>query len=147
MPRDQLLASSFLELAEQLGYARTHVVPVRNWDTHLGAPRLFETRSRDLDDEDLPVLRSLVGVATIGLLHERTLRRRELVATALQAALTQRLVMEQALWSRGGTGGHRARDGLRPHARLPAAAPDPARGGRAARPRPHAAPRRDAAGP
>lgn len=96
MPRDQLLASSFLELAEQLGYARTHVVPMRNRDTHLGALSLFETRSRDLDADDLAVLRALVGVATIGLLHERTPRRRELVATALQAALTQRVVMEQA---------------------------------------------------
>ena len=86
----------FTDRAEQLGYTRTHVVPMRNRSTHLGALSLFETRPRDLDDDDLAVLRALVGVATIGLLHERTPRRRELVATALQAALTQRVVLEQA---------------------------------------------------
>lgn len=86
----------FTELAEQLGFARTHVVPMRNRDTHLGALSLFETRARDLDADDVAVLRALVGVATIGLLHERSPRRRELVASALQSALTQRVVMEQA---------------------------------------------------
>lgn len=86
----------FTDRAEQLGYTRTHVVPMGNRTTHLGALSLFETRARDIGDDDLAVLHALVGVATIGLLHERTPRRRELVATALQVALTQRVVLEQA---------------------------------------------------
>ncbi len=86
----------FTAAARELGYEHAHVVPMRNRTHVLGALSLFDSSSEGIDADDLAIVQALAGVATIGLLHERAPRRRELLASALQEALAQRVVMEQA---------------------------------------------------
>jgi AmiR/NasT family two-component response regulator len=49
-----------------------------------------------LDADAVGLGQALANVATIGILHERTNRHRELVVEQLQAALDSRILIEQA---------------------------------------------------
>ena len=62
----------------------------------IGALNLFRAEPGPLDPADLRIGQALADVATIGLLHERNVRRRETVAEQLQGALNSRVVIEQA---------------------------------------------------
>ena len=86
----------------------------------IGALNLFRAAPGGLDPADLRIAQALADVATIGLLHERNVRRRETVAEQLQAALNSRVVIEQAkgkLAERLGINMDRAFTMLRNHAR------------------------------
>ena len=65
-------------------------------DQVIGALNLFRAEPGPLDPADLRIAQDLADVATIGLLHERNVRRRETVAEQLQGALNSRVVIEQA---------------------------------------------------
>ena len=65
-------------------------------DQVIGALNLFRAEPGPLDPADLRIAQALADVATIGLLHERNVRRREAVAEQLQAALNSRVMIEQA---------------------------------------------------
>ena len=65
-------------------------------DQVIGALNLFRAEPGPFDPADLRIGQALADVATIGLLHERNVRRRETVAEQLQAALNSRVVIEQA---------------------------------------------------
>ena len=65
----------------------------RAWPTPLN---LFSSVPGGLDPAVARAARCLVDVATIGILHERALREREVVAGQLQVALNSRVVIEQA---------------------------------------------------
>jgi hypothetical protein len=62
----------------------------------IGALNLFRTRPGLLDPEELRIGQALADVATIGLLQERNVRRINIAAEQLQAALTSRVIIEQA---------------------------------------------------
>ena len=62
----------------------------------IGAFNLFDTRTGTLDAETIRLGQALADVATIGLLQERAIRRRETLAEQLQSALNSRIVIEQA---------------------------------------------------
>ena len=62
----------------------------------IGALNLFRAEPGQFDPVDVRIGQALADVATIGLLHERNVRRREAVAEQLQAALNSRVVIEQA---------------------------------------------------
>jgi len=86
----------FAAAAVQAGFATVEALPMRLRDQVIGALNLFRTESSPLDPADLRIGQALADVATIGLLHERNVRRRETVAEQLQAALNSRVIIEQA---------------------------------------------------
>src|SRR5580704_7910995 len=76
----------FTPAALQAGFTAVHALPMRLREQVLGGLNLFHDRPGPFDSAD----------ATIGLLHERSLRRAEVVGEQLQAALNSRVVIEQA---------------------------------------------------
>lgn len=87
------------------GFRAVHAVPLRLRDDTIGAFNLFSTQPGALPDAALHIARALADVATISILHERAVHRREAVIEQLEAALNSRVILEQAkgvLAERGG---------------------------------------------
>jgi GAF domain-containing protein len=102
------------------GYRSVHAVPMRLRDETIGALNLFRIRPGALERDELLIAQALADVATIGILQERAIRRREVLAEQLQAALNSRVTIEQAkgvLAERGQLEMERAFQVLRGHAR------------------------------
>jgi hypothetical protein len=62
----------------------------------IGALNFFDTAPGSLAADKLSIGRALADVATIGLLQERAIRRRDVLTAQLQTALNRRIVIEQA---------------------------------------------------
>ena len=86
----------FAEAAARAGFATVEALPMRLRDQVIGALNLFRAEPDSFDPADLRIAQALADVATIGLLHERNVRRSETVAEQLQAALNSRVMIEQA---------------------------------------------------
>ncbi|MGY2701879.1 MULTISPECIES: GAF and ANTAR domain-containing protein [unclassified Nocardioides] len=86
----------FTREARSLGFASAQVVPMRMRSDVLGALNLLYHEPTVLGPDDVAVAQALAGVATIGLLQERTPRQKEILAEQLQTALALRVVVEQA---------------------------------------------------
>ena len=86
----------FAQAAAQAGFATVEALPMRLRDQVIGALNLFRREPGPFEPRDLRIAQALADVATIGLLHERNVRRRDTVAEQLQAALNSRVVIEQA---------------------------------------------------
>ncbi|HXL90387.1 MAG TPA: GAF and ANTAR domain-containing protein [Streptosporangiaceae bacterium] len=93
---DQARWPRFAAAATHAGFGTVHALPMRLRDQVVGALNLFGTGTALLGPADLRVGQALADVATIGLLQERNVRRSEIVAEQLQAALNSRVVIEQA---------------------------------------------------
>jgi hypothetical protein len=65
-------------------------------DQVIGALNLFASAPGPFGPADVRIGQALADVATIGLLQQRTVRRRETIAEQLQAALNSRVIIEQA---------------------------------------------------
>jgi GAF domain-containing protein len=65
-------------------------------DQVIGALNLFRAEPGPFDLAELRIGQALADVATIGLLHQQSVRRRETLAEQLQAALNSRVAIEQA---------------------------------------------------
>ena len=86
----------FAEAAARSGFRTVEALPMRLRDQVIGALNLFRAEPGPIDPADLRIGQALADVATLGLLHERNVRRREAVAEQLQAALNSWVVIEQA---------------------------------------------------
>jgi transcriptional regulator with GAF, ATPase, and Fis domain len=86
----------FARAAVQGGFRSVQALPMRLRDQVIGALNLFGAGPAPFEAADLRIGQALADVATIGLLHERNVRRRETVAEQLQGALNSRVVIEQA---------------------------------------------------
>ena len=86
----------FAPRAIQEGCCAVHALPMRLRTQIIGGLNLFRAQPGPLPPEDLRVGQALADVATIGILHERALRRSEILAEQLQTALNNRVSIEQA---------------------------------------------------
>ena len=83
--------------ARQLaGFGAVQALPMRLRDQVIGALNLFRDAPGGFDPDDVRVGQALADVATIGLLHERSIRRSDALNEQLQSALNSRVVIEQA---------------------------------------------------
>lgn len=86
----------FARVAESVGFASVHAVPMRLQDSVLGTLGLFGNTPGPLDDDDLALAQALVHVASVAIVNERSASDRDVVNAQLQHALTSRVVLEQA---------------------------------------------------
>lgn len=86
----------FKTVTEEAGYQSVHALPLRLRSQVIGAMNLFCENRTTLNDDDLVVGQALSDVATIGLLQERAVRQKEVLAEQLQSALNSRVLIEQA---------------------------------------------------
>jgi len=86
----------FTAAATEVGFAAVHALPMRLRTDVIGALNLFGTASGALDDERLRVGQALADIATVGLLQQRAIHRRDVVTEQLQNALNSRVTIEQA---------------------------------------------------
>jgi GAF domain-containing protein len=86
----------FRDSARAQGFRSVVAVPLRLRQTTIGTLNLLRNATGELPPDDLIAARAFADVATIGILHERSLRESELVREQLQRALNSRVVIEQA---------------------------------------------------
>jgi GAF domain-containing protein len=86
----------FTVAAGEVGFAAVHALPMRLRTEVIGALNLFHTNPGALDEGKLRVGQALADVATIGLLQQRAIRRRDILTEQLQTALNSRVLIEQA---------------------------------------------------
>jgi transcriptional regulator with GAF, ATPase, and Fis domain len=86
----------FAPAALQAGFAAVQALPMRLREQVIGALNLFRAVPGELDPADVRVGQALADVATISLLHERSMRHSDALNEQLQTALNSRVVIEQA---------------------------------------------------
>ena len=110
----------FTEAARDLGFATCHALPLRLRRQVIGALNLFTIGTERLSDDQLAVAQGMADIATIGLLHERTVHDQVVLSEQLQTALHSRILIEQAkgvLSAHAGTSVEEAFRLMRSHAR------------------------------
>jgi len=86
----------FTAAARQAGFAAVQALPMRLREQVIGALNLFRATPGAFDPANVRVGQALADVATISLLHERSMRRSDTLNEQLQAALNSRVIIEQA---------------------------------------------------
>jgi transcriptional regulator with GAF, ATPase, and Fis domain len=86
----------FSAAAAEVGFVAVHALPMRLRNEVIGALNLFDIKPVGLDAEMFRIGQALADVATIGLLQQRAIRRRDALTEQLQAALNSRVLIEQA---------------------------------------------------
>ena len=86
----------FAPAARQAGFGAVQALPMRLREQVIGALNLFRADAGALAPADIRVAQALADVATISLLHERSMRHSDTLNEQLQAALNSRVVIEQA---------------------------------------------------
>ncbi|MFS8097389.1 GAF and ANTAR domain-containing protein [Lentzea alba] len=86
----------FARAAAEAGFAAVHALPMRLRDTVVGGLNLFSAQPGRLSTDVVGLGQALANVATVGILHQRTIRHSEIVVEQLQATLDSRILLEQA---------------------------------------------------
>ncbi len=86
----------FAPKAVAAGFCSADALPLRLRSQAVGSLNLFRARPGGLSSQQLRLAQALADAATIGILQQRTIRQGEVTAGQLQAALTSRVVIEQA---------------------------------------------------
>src|ERR1700685_2120058 len=110
----------FAPAARQAGFAAVQALPMRLREQVIGALNLFRAAPGALAPAEIRVGQALADVATISLLHERSMRHSDTLNEQLQTALNSRVIIEQAkgkLAERLGVDMDQAFGLLRDHAR------------------------------
>ncbi len=88
--------ADFRRVCRENGFRSVYAIPLRLRETTIGTLNLFPPNTGELNEDDARAAQALADMATIGILHERSWRAADTVRTQLQAALTSRIVIEQA---------------------------------------------------
>ena len=88
--------SEFRRTALENGFAAVEAIPMRLRDVTIGTLNLLRSEPGSPPEEDMAAARAFADVATIGILHERTVRESEGLSAQLQTALNSRVLIEQA---------------------------------------------------
>jgi hypothetical protein len=86
----------FTAAAAEVGFAAVHALPMRLRTEVIGALNFFDTNPGALGAGKLRIGQALADVATIGLLQQRAIHRRDMLTEQLQTALNSRVLIEQA---------------------------------------------------
>jgi GAF domain-containing protein len=86
----------FAAAARDAGFTAVQALPMRLREQVIGALNLFRAIPGPFDPADVRVGQALADVATISLLHERSMRDSEILNEQLQTALNSRVIIEQA---------------------------------------------------
>lgn len=86
----------FTSFARDTGYRSVHAFPMRLRAETIGALNLFGEEPAALSAGDRRIGQALADVATIGIIQERAIARRDLLAEQLEGALNSRVTIEQA---------------------------------------------------
>lgn len=86
----------FATAAMSQGVRSVYAIPLRLRETTIGTLNLMRAEPGELNEHDVRAAKAFADVATIGILHERTLRDTSAVRDQLQHALTSRIIIEQA---------------------------------------------------
>ncbi len=86
----------FREAATQSGYAAIDAIPMRLRDATIGTLNILRATPGPADPADLVAAQAFADVATIGILHERSMSDARSLAHHLQTALDTRVTIEQA---------------------------------------------------
>jgi hypothetical protein len=86
----------FVAGAQIAGFASVHALPMRLRSNTLGALGLFGTTVGPLNAQDLTLGQALADVASVALVQDKAATDEGIVNEQLQAALTNRVVIEQA---------------------------------------------------
>lgn len=71
-------------------------LPLQLRDEVVGALNIFLARPGTLSSDDIALAQGLADIATIGLLQERAVKEKNVLAEQLQSALNSRVLIEQA---------------------------------------------------
>lgn len=88
--------AAFRDSALEQGFASMEALPLRLREATIGTLNLLRSQAGAPPEEDLVAARAFADVATIGILHERSIRESEVLTEQLQHALNSRVVIEQA---------------------------------------------------
>jgi GAF domain-containing protein len=86
----------FSAAAQHAGFIAVQALPMRRRERVVGALTLLRTAPGRLTEDELHIGQALANLATISVLHQRTLEQQEATAEQLQTALNSRVLIEQA---------------------------------------------------